>query len=98
MWTSSRGERKNRQTTPFCGLSFRSDHARDIHSNHADRSRCLEADWNGTPLLGRLGSHVVAAILLDQGINDQPTIETAQNNSAGRDRWLTLLDHQAFTF
>ena len=98
MWTSSRGERKNLQTTPFCGLSFRSDRARDIHSNHADRSRSLGVDWNETPLLGRLGSHVVAPILLDQGINDQSTIETAQNNGTGRDRWLTLLDHQAFAF
>lgn len=93
MWTSSHGERKNRQTTLFCGLSFRSDRARDIHSNHADQSHSLVDDRNRTLLLSRLGSHVVAAILLDQGINDQPTIETAQNNSTRRDRWLTLLDH-----
>jgi hypothetical protein len=98
MWTSSRGERKNLQTTLFCGLSFRSDRARDIHSNHADQSRSLVADRNGTPLLGRLGSHVVTAILLDQGINDQSTIETTQNNGTRRDRRLTLLDHQAFAF
>ena len=31
-------------------------------------------------LLGRLRSHVVAAVLLHQGINDQSTIETAQND------------------
>jgi hypothetical protein len=41
---------------------------------------------------------MVAAILLDQGINDQSTIETAQNNGTRRDRRLTLLDHQAFAF
>jgi hypothetical protein len=98
MWTSSRGERKNLQTIPFCGPSFRSDRARDIHSNQADRFHSLVADRNGTPLLDRLGSHVVAAILLDQGINDQTTIETAKNNGTGRDRRLTLLDHQAFAF
>lgn len=56
------------------------------------------ADRNETPLLDRRGSHVVVAILLDQGINDQSTIETAQNNGTGRDRRLTLLDHQAFAF
>ena len=98
MWTSSRGERKTLQTIPFCGLSFRSDRARDIHSNQADRFYGLVADRNAAPLLGRLGSHVVAAILLDQGIDDQTTIETAQNNGTGRDGWLTLLNHQAFAF
>ncbi|CUS39215.1 hypothetical protein COMA2_70028 [Candidatus Nitrospira nitrificans] len=98
MWTSSLGERKNLQTIPFCGLSFRSDRARDIHSNQADRFQGLVIDQNGTPLLGCLGAHMVATILLDQGINDQPTIKTAQNHGTGRDRRLTLVDHQTFAF
>jgi hypothetical protein len=41
---------------------------------------------------------VVAAILLNQGINDQAAIETAQDNRTGRHRRLALLDHQPFAF
>jgi hypothetical protein len=33
--------------------------------------------------LSRLGSHVVAAILLNQRINDEAAIETAQNDHTG---------------
>jgi hypothetical protein len=41
---------------------------------------------------------MVDAILLNQRVNDQTAIETAQNNRTGRHRRLALLNHQPFAF
>ena len=49
-------------------------------------------------LLGRLRSHMIAAILLHQGINDQATVEAAQNDRTQRNRRLPFLNHQSFAF
>jgi hypothetical protein len=48
--------------------------------------------------LGSLRSHVVAAIQLDQWVNDQAAIQTTKNDRTGRHRWLPLLNHQPFAF
>jgi hypothetical protein len=41
---------------------------------------------------------MVAAIQLNQWVNDQAAIQTTKNDGTGRHRWLTLLNHQAFAF
>jgi hypothetical protein len=95
MWTSSRGERKSLQTIPLCGQNFRSDCVRDAHSNQADACSCVHRAKEEL-FLGCLRSHVVAAILFNQWVDDQTAIKTTQNDRARRHRRLPLLDHQAF--
>ncbi|HKP00322.1 MAG TPA: hypothetical protein VJU02_01695 [Nitrospiraceae bacterium] len=77
-------------------------HATSTPTEPIDPAVLLRAEMalrlQATLPLGRLGSHVVTAILFDQWINDQTAIETAQDDRARRHRRLPLLDHQAFAF
>ncbi len=57
-----------------------------------------KAEWIVLSTLGRLRSHVVVAIQLDQWVNDQTAIQTTKNDGTGRHRRLALLNHQAFAF
>jgi hypothetical protein len=45
-----------------------------------------------------LPPHTAAAILLNQRIKEQTTIDTAMDDRVGRQFRLSLLDHQAFAF